>query len=73
VTNEPRLGSPIRFELDQSGAQSEALEKIGVSDLTNQMVRFWQIQSSPAAHADDGDMANHHPSGIWAREGKDHG
>jgi hypothetical protein len=42
-------------------------------DFPNRMVRFWQIQSSPAARVDDGDRANLHPSGVWAREGKDRG
>jgi hypothetical protein len=31
VTSEPRLGSPVRFELDRCGAQSEVLAKNGVS------------------------------------------
>jgi hypothetical protein len=37
------------------------------------MVQFWQIQLSLAARADDEDRVNLHPSGIWMREGKDHG
>jgi hypothetical protein len=37
------------------------------------MVQFWQIQPSLAAHADNGDRANLHPSGVWEREVKDHG
>jgi hypothetical protein len=37
------------------------------------MVWFGQIQSSPVARTGDRDRANLHPSGVWAREGKDRG
>jgi hypothetical protein len=64
MTSEPRLGSPTRFELNRAGAQYEVLGKIGVSDLPNWMVWFWQIQSSPAACVGDENRANLHPSDI---------
>jgi hypothetical protein len=73
VISESRIGSPAWFELNRSEAQSNILRKIGVFDLTNQMVRFWQTQSSPATRANDGDMANLHLSDVWARECKDCG
>jgi hypothetical protein len=73
VPCEPRHGSPIQFELDRSGAWSEVSRKIRVSDFPNWMVQFWQIQPLPTACIGDRDRANLHPSGIWAREGKDRG
>jgi hypothetical protein len=73
MTSEPRLGLLARFELDRSGAQSEASRKIGVFGFLNQMVQFWQIQPSPVTRIDDGNKANLHPSGVWVREGKDRG
>jgi hypothetical protein len=73
VTSEPYLGLPARFEIDRAGAQSEVLVKTGVSDLSNRIVRFWQIQPSPVAHVNDKDRTNLHLSGVWAREGKDRG
>jgi hypothetical protein len=73
MTSEPRLGSPAWFKFDRAGVQSEVSRKIRVSDFPNQMVRFWQIQLSPATRADDRDRANLPPSDIWVREGKDHG
>jgi hypothetical protein len=73
MTSEPHLGSPTRFELDRARAQSEVLGKTRVSSFLNRMVRFWQMQPLLAVHPNDGDRANLHPSGIWEREGKDHG
>jgi hypothetical protein len=73
MTSEPHLGLLTRFEFDRSGAQSKVSGKTRVFDFPNWMIQFWQIQPSPAARADDGDRANHHPSGIWAREGVDRG
>jgi hypothetical protein len=72
MTSKPYLGLPARFELDRAGAQSEVSGKIEVSVFPNRMVRFWSIQPLPGPHSDDGDRANHHQSGIWARKGKDH-
>jgi hypothetical protein len=72
MTSESCLGSPTQFELHWSRAQSEVLGKTEVSNFSNRMVRFWLIQPSPVARVSDGDRANLHPSGIWAREGKDH-
>jgi hypothetical protein len=73
MTSEPCLGLRARFELDQAGAQSEVSRKTRISGFSNKMVQFWQIWPSPATHGDDGDRANLHPSGVWAREGKDCG
>jgi hypothetical protein len=41
VTNEPRLGSPARFELDRAGAKSKVSGKIRVSGFPNWIVQFW--------------------------------
>jgi hypothetical protein len=62
MANDPHIGSPVRFELHRSGAQSRVLAKIGVSGFLNRMVRFCQIQPSPTACTNDGDMANLHPN-----------
>jgi hypothetical protein len=73
MISKPRLGLPTQFELDRGGAQSEVSGKIGMSGFLNQMVRFWPILPSPATSAGDRDRANLHSSGVWVREGKDHG
>ena len=31
---------------------------------------FGRTELSPAAHADEGDRADLHPSGVWEREGE---
>jgi hypothetical protein len=41
MISESCLGLPARFELDRSRAQSEVLEKTGVSDFSNRIVQFW--------------------------------
>jgi hypothetical protein len=64
---------PVSHTLDRSGAQFEVSRKIEVSGFPNLMVWFWQIQPSPTACVGDGDRANLHQSGIWAREDKDRG
>jgi hypothetical protein len=73
MTSEPHPGSPAWFELDRSGAQSEVSGKIRVSGFSNRIIQFWQIQPSSVVRAGNEDRVNLHPSGVWAREGEDHG
>jgi hypothetical protein len=65
VTSEPRLDSPVWFEIDRAGAHSEVLWKTGVSGFG----RF-DLQRRRAG---DEDRANVHISDVWEREGKDRG